>query len=544
MSVRTFGIYLAYAPGLDLRHEGLGRYLAAFLKGAAKRQDVRFVLLCPSWSKKDLNTLFLGEGVPQDALEIVAPANVPAILKVYNLYSDWKKRTKRKGLKERFRDKVLVLKERFLNHLENRLVAAESYLGLLTLGLEALLVLGALVLLSPLLLVTALALLLARLRSPVRRLLRPLKRALSRLGVALGSPKDDAMVQRLYRRLEQLEAQRMLSKVAGRHDIKAWYSPTAFWPAFNDIAAPRLMCVPDVVLSDFPVGFSGVGGDRFMQVFDRVECAIRTGEHFVTYSDSVKWDTLVARYGVPASNVNVINHAPNDLSRWIEIEGFDQSEETSHNYCRTLLLRAFKKSSNYSYARSFKNADVRFMFYASQFRPNKNVITLLKAYEYLLRNRYLGHKLVMTGHIEGLPEIKQFIRHHGLENDVICLHGLSVQELAACYKLADLAVNPSLSEGGCPFTFTEALSVETPVLMARIGVTEEVIADPSVQAVTLFDPYDWRKMADKIEWGLNNLDEMHAVQKPLYDNFAQRTWTDVVNEHIEVLERISTETRH
>jgi len=47
--------------------------------------------------------------------------------------------------------------------------------------------------------------------------------------------------------------------------------------------------------------------------------------------------------------------------------------------------------------------------------------------------------------------------------------------IAACYKLADLAVNPSLSEGGFPFTFTEALSVGTPVVMARIPVTEEII---------------------------------------------------------------------
>ncbi|MFD2884495.1 glycosyltransferase [Pseudomonas lini] len=72
---------------------------------------------------------------------------------------------------------------------------------------------------------------------------------------------------------------------------------------------------------------------------------------------------------------------------------------------------------------------------------------------------------------------KKFISEHGLQNDVLCLYGLSIQELAACYKLADLAVNPSLSEGGCPFTFTEALSVGTPVVMARIAVTEEILVD-------------------------------------------------------------------
>ena len=90
-----------------------------------------------------------------------------------------------------------------------------------------------------------------------------------------------------------------------------------------------------------------------------------------------------------------------------------------------------------------------------------------------------------------LPEIAQFIHKHNLQNDVLCLHDLSAQELAACYRLADLAVNPSLSEGGCPFTLTEALSVGTPVVMARIAVTEEVVTDPELQSLMLFDPYDW-----------------------------------------------------
>ena len=57
------------------------------------------------------------------------------------------------------------------------------------------------------------------------------------------------------------------------------------------------------------------------------------------------------------------------------------------------------------------------------------------------------HKLILTGNPEVLPAVKEFIKDHYLQNDVLFLHGLKIQELAACYKLADLAVNPSLSEG-------------------------------------------------------------------------------------------------
>jgi glycosyltransferase involved in cell wall biosynthesis len=544
MSVKTFGIYIAFAPGVDLRHEGLGRYLAALLQGVAQREDRRFVLLCPSWSQQDLHRLFISEGVVPDSFEILAPSKVPILLRLRDTYNAWRMRPARPGAINWLKGRIGALRLRLQEHLEHRLVGVQSGFALLTLLPEVLLALAVMVLLSPLLLLVAIAWLLRGAGKRLLRHLRPLWLLLRRFNGVLASPKDDAFALRLFRRLEQVETERMHALLEDRQDILAWYCPTAFWPAFNTLKAPRLMCVPDVVLSDFPVGFAQVGGDRFLQVFDRVERAIRSGEHFVTYSEAVKRSTLEARYGVHQSCVTVIQHAPNDLGRWVRIEGSEQADEVSRNYCRALLMRAFQKATSYAYMRGFDNAEVRFIFYASQFRPNKNVISLLKAYEYLLRNRYVGHKLVLTGHPDVYPVVRQFIEQHALDRDVICLPGLSVQELAACYKLADLAVNPSKSEGGFPFTFSEALSVGTPVLMARIDVTDEVLDDPDLRALTLFDADDWRQMADRIEWALLNLDVLHAAQKPLYERLAARTWADVANEHIAVLERICQLEKH
>jgi glycosyltransferase involved in cell wall biosynthesis len=115
---------------------------------------------------------------------------------------------------------------------------------------------------------------------------------------------------------------------------------------------------------------------------------------------------------------------------------------------------------------------------------------------------------------------------------------LSVDELAACYKLAALVVNPSLSEGGCPFTFTEALSVGTPVVMSKIPVSEEVLTDPVLQELTFFNPYDWKNMAERIQWGVANREKLLAVQLPTYEQLVQRTWQDVVNEHLDILDRM------
>ena len=57
--------------------------------------------------------------------------------------------------------------------------------------------------------------------------------------------------------------------------------------------------------------------------------------------------------------------------------------------------------------------------------------------------------------------------------------------------------------------------------------------------MTFFDPYDWRDMAKKIEWALHNHDILLRKQLQIYDELSVRTWSDVVNEHIDILERIS-----
>jgi glycosyltransferase involved in cell wall biosynthesis len=537
--MKKFGIYLAYAPGLDLRHEGLGRYLAAFLKGAEGRDDVKFTLVCPSWTKKALHDLFQSEGVQEDVFEIVSPASVPMILRCYEEYIARKKKQKKVPFRERLAKKLFHWKAIVLGKIEERLITVDSYTGLIRLGLEAVALCLLLLLFSPLLILLPVYALYLKVRVIVRKLFRPLKRLVSRLQTAVGAPKEDSLVLRLYRRLEQVESDRMLQLINKMTEVKAWYSPTAFWPAFNQIQAPRLMCVPDVVLSDFPIGFSEVGGERFLQVYERVEAAIHGGQHFVTYSKNVKWETLVERYALRPSLVSVVHHAPNDLSSNVAVKGLSDEAASSKNYCMILFQRALKKSSNPSYSSAFLNGDAQFIFYASQFRPNKNMISLLRAYEYLLRNDFIRHKLILTGHAAGFPLVREFIRENHLENDVLCIHGLTVQELAACYKLADLAVNPSLSEGGCPFTFTEALSVATPVVMARIPVTEEVLVDETLQQMTFFNPYDWRDIASRIQWGILNRDELLAVQLKTYALLSKRNWTDVVNEHIDILDTIS-----
>lgn len=537
--MRTYGIYLAYSPTVDLRAEGLGRHLAEFLKGAQGREDIRFVLACPSWMRSNLLELFEACNVSPDAVEIISPSSTPLLLSLYQRYVAVRNRTrnsKQSGgiLKRLYRAGAAVGA-----NIEQRLVSTRSVPLMLLLGGLA----------AAVFIIVSLARKLTRVLSDAGSAKKWIRRIMARLPVfgvrdtqpdtSAAESSSESRVARMYRLMEESEARLIRDMVEARKDVAAWYCPTAFWPHFNEISAPRLMCVPDVVLTDFPTGFALVAGNRLLENFRQVERAIRGGQHFVTYSNEIKWRTLVERYGADPDAVFVVPHGANRLDDLISVSGFDNNEAATDALCRRLFRGALGKAVNNPYGNVALSEDLRFIFYASQFRPNKNIISLLRAYEYLVKRRFVGHKLILTGRPLERSDVKTFVTERNLQNDVLFLHGLSEQELAACYRLADLAVNPSLSEGGCPFTFTEALSVGTPALMARIPVTEEVITDPALQELMLFDPYDWTGMADKIEWSLQNLAMLVNKQKPYYERLAQRTWRNVVDEYVAALDCIS-----
>ena len=539
MPVRRYGIYLAYAPGTDLRAEGLGRHLSSFLAAAQEQTDAKFVIACPSWMRTTLMDLFKENEIRSDAFEILAPKEQPLVLTVMEKYRQYRTRPRPHRPKLFFQK----LRSRFLyslSGLERRIVATRSKLfiaGLTALALPFAL-LGTAVSLA--------AVIFMKLLSVIHKLFR-LAFAWTGIDRGLSWLRNSILLNRasvglaFYNLMEEAEVALIRKMVKDRKDIGAWYCPTVFWPQFNEISDARVICVPDVVTKGFSVGFAMVTNEHFVENFKRIERTISGSRHFITYSNHVKNHTLMTEYGVEPNNVDVVLHGSNALGRHIFVSGFPDNEAATDAYCRRLFGMALKKAVDNPIAEAFAGNDVRFLIYPTQFRPNKNIVELLRAYEWLLRRRFIGLKLILTGNPKVLPEIGHFIVTHQLETDVLFLHKLSLKELAACYRLADLAINPSLSEGGFPFTFSEALSVGTPIVMARIPATEEILVEPELAEATLFDGYQWRNIADKIEWALANREKLHALQKKFYDDvISKRTWSMVISEHIAILDRIAS----
>lgn len=540
MPVKKYGIFTAYHPATDLRHEGLGRYLAAFVKAGVSGSQIHFVIACPSWSRVAISNLLDEAGVSRDGYHFLGPSRQPLLFAAYELL---RRKAIRKS-KLRFSTltaRFLKLAARHFSWLGTQLVGARSFFVLIPIAAyAAVLALVAVPLAGAAIVAEALVRLGRRVYRRSYRLARRVAAGgLSRVRLVSGLSGPGTLMPSLFHAMHQREVEIIAGLVRDDADVSAWYCPAPIWPVFNEVAVPSLVCVPDIVFAEFPVPFAEQGGPALMTTYQNIKRSLETGRHFVTYSEHVKWSVLVDRFGVDPRKISTIRHAPNKLEHRIDISGFPNVDRTSIEYCKVLLLGAIDKAVGYN-LKDFQNKDFKYIFYASQFRPSKNVYALLAAYRSLVKERYVGHKLLLTGDPSAARDIAEFIANNNLRNDVLCLHGLSESELAACYKLADLAVNPSLSEGGMPFTFTEALSVGTPVVMGDIAVTREIIIDQALRDATLFDPYDWRAVADKIEWALQNKNALYQQQRHFYDEvLSKRTWDDVVAEHIAIMDDVA-----
>ena len=547
MPVSRFGIYLAYGATVDMRAEGLGRLFAALLMAAAKRDDIRFVIACPSWTRESLMQLCESEGIPTTAFDVLSPARKPALLR---LYEHWRRRGRRRQRRARwfglYMARAGALVQRALFPWRRRLITTRSMAPVLAVGV---LVAVVAVLIMPF------AMLGGALRQGGGRAWSKLQKLALRGWMAMAgtgvrraagdilagrAPKDVPTVVNLYRQMEEAELDVLHRMIERAEDVTAWYCPTAFWPSVSKLDRPRLICVPDVLLSDFATSFSAIGGDRMLETFRQIERVIADGRHFVTYSAHVKNETLVRRFGVAPEAVDVVPHGAVRLEPLITIVGTPDQRAATDAFCRDVVASALRTASTPLRVGALGEA-TRFLFYASQFRPQKNVVNLLRACEYLLRRRFVGCKLVLTGNPELSPEIGEYLSRLRLQEEVLFLQRLSSQQLAACYRQAALAINPSLFEGGLPFTFSEAVSVGTPAVMARIPVTLDAIRDPELREWMLFDPYDWKDMAARIEWALANRDRLLQRQRAYFDTtIAPRSWDHVLDEHLEILRRIAT----
>lgn len=537
MQSKKFGIFVSYNPLVDLKAEGLGRHLGMFVKSAAKRDDVKFAIACPSWSRENLRELFDEFFIDPQSYELIGPERSSVLWSLVEFGRKTVKRMRKRRAQKaskpgRITRLINSIKStgsrlfRAIVRTRNPLVAALLAL----IGLVA----------APLIAVFGALLIVLR---KVNRFVRPATgRVMGKTRQKAGAVKSliGKFARRIYAVALEEEASLVVRSANKRTDIDGWYVPTAFWPQVNDLKKPTLICVPDVVLTKFPVGFGRQGGMNMFKSYREIEKTIKGANHFVTYSEEIRTGTLINRFGVAGDKVDVIRHGVSRLDHLTTVSGFPDNAAASRTMCSQYLGQATGRITNNWHGSRYASENTAYLFYASQFRPNKNVLTLLKAYKWLRREKLLSIKLILTGNWRHEDVVSAYLDKHDLHDDVLVMEKITEKQLAGVYALAQLAVNPSLAEGGMPFTMGEAVSVGTPVIMSDIPVTKEVLTDSELYELTTFNGMDWRAVAEKIEWALQNKDDLYVRQRKFFEEvLAIRGWDDVVDDHIKLLVKIS-----
>ncbi len=522
------GIYLAYRPfrkGFSLKQEGLGRYVASLVKNLCESGN-QVTIACPKWFVDVLTDLFEDYKVDINSLELVTPKREPLILRLF-----YKKGQKKRNHAWKWR--IEKYSFRAFEVVIDIFLSIKNWLFLFGGLLVFILVFS---ILLPFLLLFFLLYSIYKLTNKMFSLFGensvskfvshfvPQKFVNFIKNTVMTLLNGDYLAERV-RQIAARELKYYIEHMKNPADI--WYSPTAFWPEFNELNVLTVTCIPDLVSEEFALNFSRSKDIEYS--IKRISDSIENGQYFITYCDYVKESLLVNKFGIHPQRIKSILMFVNDMVPEINVkDSFKFHPNANHIFARELLTRLSiynVNALNPLYFCSdvfFAFDDIKYIFYSSQVRHSKNILNLVKAYNYLLREEKTTCKLFLTGNYEHLPELKEYIHKHNLQNDVLCFWNVPNQILAALYTCAELSVNPTLYEGGFPFTFSEGMSVGTPSVMSRIPQVEEFVFGWNLEDC-LFDPYNFTDIADKILYGLNNRDLLIQKQYPLFKQHYDRT---------------------
>jgi glycosyltransferase involved in cell wall biosynthesis len=201
----------------------------------------------------------------------------------------------------------------------------------------------------------------------------------------------------------------------------------------------------------------------------RMPLMARAASMIITPSESVRAEVL-SHLRVESSKIISIPEAPRDIFHPVRFE-------------ETIEVR-----------RRLKIED-DFILFVGTIEPRKNLLTLLKAFEELLRSTPLSPQLVIAGK-EGwlVDELFSHIKKSNVENRLRFTGYLIDEDLRALYSSCRVFVYPSLYEGfGLPPL--EAMACGAPVIASRIPSILEAVGPDSARLVS---PTDAQSLARNI----------------------------------------------
>lgn len=529
----TVGIWMHTHSDKALVGEGISRVLAFVVRATQKRDDVRIVIGCLSWMEKPIYDFLKDLGIDTNSIEfVVSSKKIPLIYR-------YRKKIEQKKHNNKSYFKLVKAK------IKNSLKKPKEYIVKKISGINSVIVLALfIILVMPFGFLLGLLFFVYKVIKVILKLV--LKNPISNkfydklIKYTLSNPNISKFARYLYHKMVGSEYEKLLKSANRSKYVDCWFLPYPVNEYADKFVKPLIVAVADVVYLDFPQKYVDHFPIGIMD--DTVKKALLNARATISYSNYVR-DNHVLRYlnsneieafVIPHANISTYEHLEK-LHRKTNMDLRALSERIIRNYIR----KTFKNSNDdlSRYLREFSFDNVEYLFVSSQVRPHKNYLNLFKAYEMLLRKKYRNMKLIITGNPIFLPELQSYIEENQLQFDIIPMCQLPPKIHAAFYARAALTVVPTLFEGGFPGPFTESLSVGVPVVMSSIPVTTEMISG-SLADKMLFDPYDIIDMVKRIEWALDNKEDLLEAEMVRYKELGIRTWDDVGNDYIDVFKSV------
>lgn len=340
--------------------------------------------------------------------------------------------------------------------------------------------------------------------------------------------------------------------------VDAWLAVRADHIRKAAIPGPWVSFFADFLLFDYPFQFSR---DDYAAAYGEVLAYIGGAQSLISFSKYVADKHLVEGFGIDPSKSNVVPHAPIDYlaeiknsnlpgsSSILSVDRF--SKRVAARYLRSWLrglgdIPHLERATKFQfsldgigidqlehYILTFPYEEVDFIYCSTMNRPHKNIINLAKAIKIGVQDRYLPIKCVLSSYItykDSVEPVGRYIEVHKLHNDILSINNAPSHIHACLYRLAALTVHPSPFEGSLPFTFSESLSVGTPVLMARGPAVEEFLT-PAELNEFCFSPSSPDDLMNRAERIIADPKAYTARQLETLDRLKRRSWRDVAKDY-------------
>jgi glycosyltransferase involved in cell wall biosynthesis len=172
-----------------------------------------------------------------------------------------------------------------------------------------------------------------------------------------------------------------------------------------------------------------------------------------------------------------------------------------------------------------------FILFVGTIEPRKNLLTLLRAFEEILRATSLRPQLVICGREGWLTdELFSYVKKSGVEDHLRFTGYLADEDLCALYSSCRAFVYPSLYEGfGLPPL--EAMACGAPVITSQIPAIKETVGTTAARLVSATDT---QALAASIIELLGNENERRHLSSTGLQRAAQFSWERTARLTLEV----------